>query len=106
MGFHLGKRIFFGHRSVNTIIDGIRPPTGFSCWKFILLKRAWYPKQAFFGRMFDKTTVFYVMIWSHPTETTVKKLFFGVPGGSIQRIFVFHPPKKWQVGCVSPPNCG
>ena len=75
-----------------------RAPTGLSCWKFILLKRAWYPKQPFFGRMFDKTTVFYVMIWSHPTETTVKKWFFGVPGGSIHGFLFFVPPKKWQVG--------
>jgi len=30
--------------------------------------------------MFGETTIFYVMIWNHPVETTIKKWLFGVPG--------------------------
>ena len=29
-----------------------------------------------------ETTIFYVMIWNHPIETTIYKWLFGVPGGS------------------------
>ena len=29
-----------------------------------------------------ETTIFYVMIWNHPVETTIKNGLFGVPGGS------------------------
>jgi len=30
--------------------------------------------------MFGETTIFYVMIWNHPVETTIKNWLFGVPG--------------------------
>ena len=30
--------------------------------------------------MFGDTTIFYVMIWNHPIETTIKNWLFGVPG--------------------------
>ena len=30
--------------------------------------------------MFGETTMFYIKIWNHPTETTIKKWMFRVPG--------------------------
>ena len=30
--------------------------------------------------MFGETTIFYLMIWKHPVETTTKNWLFGVPG--------------------------
>jgi len=30
--------------------------------------------------MFGETTIFYVMIWNHPVETTIKNWLFGLPG--------------------------
>ena len=30
--------------------------------------------------MFGETTIFYIKIWNHPTETTIKKWMFRVPG--------------------------
>ena len=33
-----------------------------------------------FKWMFGETTIFHVIIWSHPTETTNKNWLFGVPG--------------------------
>ena len=30
--------------------------------------------------MFGETTIFYVMIWNHPIETTIRNWLFGVPG--------------------------
>ena len=33
--------------------------------------------------MFDETTIFYVKLWNHPTETTIKKWMFRVPGRAI-----------------------
>ena len=30
--------------------------------------------------MFGETTIFYVKIWNHPTERTIKKWLFRVPG--------------------------
>lgn len=32
--------------------------------------------------MFGGTTIFYVEIWNHPTETTIKRWLFTVPGSS------------------------
>jgi len=32
--------------------------------------------------MFGETTIFYVMIWNHPVETTIKNWLFGVPGNN------------------------
>ena len=32
--------------------------------------------------MFGETTIFYVMIWNHAVETTIKNWMFGVPGGN------------------------
>ena len=43
------------------------------------IQPAWYPKQ----RMFGETTIFYVMIWNHPVETTIKNWMFGIPGGNL-----------------------
>ena len=41
----------------------------------------WNLKQPFFTWMFGETTIFYVKIWNHPTETTMKKgWLFRVPG--------------------------
>ena len=39
--------------------------------------------------MFGETTIFYVMIWNHPVETSIYKWLFGVPGetGQIHRLF-------------------
>ena len=36
--------------------------------------------------MFGETTIFFVMIWNHPVETTIKNWLFGVPG----RTYVQH----------------
>ncbi len=30
--------------------------------------------------MFGETTIFYVKVWNHPTETTIYKQMFQVPG--------------------------
>ena len=30
--------------------------------------------------MFGETTIFYVQVWNHPTETTILKWMFRVPG--------------------------
>ena len=38
------------------------------------------PKQPFFPWMFGETTIFYVMLWNHPVETTINNGLFGVPG--------------------------
>ena len=40
----------------------------------------WYPKQPFFNECLVKQPIFYVMIWNHPIEPTIKNWFFGVPG--------------------------
>ena len=36
-----------------------------------------------FKWMFVETTIFYVMIWNHPNETTINKQMFQVPGDDI-----------------------
>ena len=38
------------------------------------------PQTSSFKWMFGETTIFYVKIWNHPTETTIKKWMFRVPG--------------------------
>jgi len=44
--------------------------------------------------MFGETTPFYVMIWNHAIETTIKNWLFGVPGGYLWdwRFSVKHSP--------------
>ena len=50
---------------------------------------AWYPKQPLCLWMeMVKQPSFYVMIWNHPVEATIKNWLFGVPGGSICVLFV------------------
>ena len=44
------------------------------------LTATWYPKQPVFKWMFGETTIFYVMIWNHPIETTIYTQMFQVPG--------------------------
>jgi len=39
--------------------------------------------------MFGGTTIFYVEIWNHPIETTIKNWLFGVPGKSQQFFIIF-----------------
>ena len=41
-----------------------------------------YPKQPFFNGCLVKQPFFYVMIWNHPVETTIKNWLFGVPGNN------------------------
>jgi len=36
--------------------------------------------------MFGETTIFYVMLWNHPIETTNKNRLFGVPGTSYSSV--------------------
>ena len=43
----------------------------------------WYPKQPFFNGCLVKQPFFYVMIWNHPVETTIKNWLFGVPGNNL-----------------------
>ena len=54
------------------------PETHMASWKIIIL--TWYPKQPIFKWMFGETTMFYVMIWNHPIETTIYKQMFQIPG--------------------------
>ena len=46
----------------------------------ICVKSTWNPKQPFSYWIFGDTTIFYVKIWNHPNETTIKKWLFRVPG--------------------------
>ena len=46
--------------------------------------------------MFGETTIFYIKIWNHPTETTIKKWMFRVPGGD----FSWNPlPRRGDFCC-------
>ena len=38
------------------------------------------PQTTIYKWMFGETTIFYIKIWNHPIETTIKKLMFRVPG--------------------------
>ena len=38
------------------------------------------PNNHFFEWMFGETTIFYIKIWNHPTETSIYKWLFRVPG--------------------------
>ena len=40
--------------------------------------------------MFGETTIFYVKVWNHPTETTIYKQMFQVP---YQQKNIFQPNK-------------
>ena len=42
-----------------------------------------------------ETTNFYVMIWNHPIETTIKNYLFGVPGRGLYAIHELD-----DVGCL------
>jgi len=65
--------------------------------------------------MFGETTIFYLMIWNHPVETTMKNWLFGVPGkDSIQNSFgkaTFHA-NFWEADAAGDrpgrgmPTCG
>ena len=50
--------------------------------------------------MFGETTIFCVMIWSHPIETTIKNWLFGVPGKhanyTMYQVLHFHPFTFWR----------
>ena len=41
---------------------------------------SWHPKQPFFNWCLVKQPFFYVMIWNHPIQTTIKTWLFGLPG--------------------------
>jgi len=37
--------------------------------------------------MFGETTIFYIKIWNHPTETSIYKWLLGVPGATWMLFF-------------------
>ena len=47
-----------------------------------------------------ETTIFYVQIWNHPTETTIKKLMFRVPGKNSGIYMPTQPSLVDREGCV------
>ena len=51
--------------------------------------------------MFGETTIFYAKVWNHPTETTIKKLMFRVPGRSFLSFSVIRESPKPPTGKVS-----
>ena len=46
--------------------------------------------------MFGETTIFCVMIWNHPIETTIYKQMFQVPG-NILYIYIHRDAFFWNV---------
>ena len=46
--------------------------------------------------MFGETTIFYVKVWNHPTETTIYKQVFQVPGRNVQKILNVFYAKSWM----------
>ena len=38
------------------------------------------PQTTIYKLMFGETTIFYIKIWNHPTETSIYKWLFRVPG--------------------------
>ena len=54
------------------------------------------PQTTIYEWLFGETTIFYVMIWNHPIETSIYKWSFGVPGSWENNFFPFskHPKSR------------
>ena len=52
--------------------------------------------------MFGETTIFYIKIWNHPTETSIYKWLFGFQGkATISQCVLYTSPFQ---GSTSPPT--
>ena len=61
------------------------------CWLIFVISHTWNPKQPFINGCLGETTIFYIKIWNHPSETTIYRWLFGVPGINITIICSFVP---------------